>query len=72
MAALSDVPVIRKENLLVRAATAFWNGLVALGESAARTKELEFFANLTDEELEKRGLTRDQIVRHVYRDRISL
>jgi len=69
MASISDVP--HQSNLIVRAATAFWNGLLKLGEAGARTKEIEYFKSMSDEELAKRGLKRDEIVLHVFRDRIA-
>ncbi|WP_147124589.1 DUF1127 domain-containing protein [Shimia ponticola] len=69
MASISDVP--HQGNLIVRAATAFWNGLVKLGEAGARTKELERLAMMSDEDLAKRGLRREDIVLYVYRDRMA-
>ena len=69
MASITDVP--HRDNLIVRAATAFWDGLIKLGEAGARTKEIDFYKSMSDEELAKRGLRRSDIVLHVFRDRIA-
>lgn len=69
MALISDVP--HQSNLIVRAATAFWTGLVRLGEAGARTKEIEYYKSMSDQELAERGLQRSDIVMHVFRDRVA-
>ncbi|MEL6608638.1 MAG: DUF1127 domain-containing protein [Pseudomonadota bacterium] len=72
MALMSDFePATGNGNIFSRWANAFWNGLVALGEAGARTEEIKYWQSLSDEQLAERGLTRDQIVRHVFRDRIA-
>lgn len=39
-------------------------------ECLARRDEIEYLNNLSDAELANRGLTRDQIVQHVFRDKL--
>ncbi len=41
-------------------------GLCAMGEARSRSRQLNFYASLSDEELKERGLTRDGIVQHVF------
>ncbi|OSP55046.1 hypothetical protein [Pseudoruegeria sp. SK021] len=45
-----------------------WNLLITMSESNYRVKEVSRLSGMTDEELAKRGLTREGIVRHVFRD----
>lgn len=40
-------------------------------DSLARRDEYEYLAGLSDAELARRGLSRDQIARHVFRDRLA-
>lgn len=47
-------------------------GINAYLELRARTQEIEALNALSDEELAKRGLTRDRIVHHVFRDKFVL
>ncbi|WP_116082733.1 DUF1127 domain-containing protein [Tropicimonas sp. IMCC34011] len=49
---------------------AFGRFLVSIGESNARLRRVQELQNLTDAQLAKRGLTRDDIVRYVFRDRL--
>lgn len=71
MASITNVPSAQSENIFARALKAIWNGLVSLSEANARSKELDFYNSLTDEQLAERGLKREQIVRYVFRDRLS-
>lgn len=45
-------------------------GFNAYLETRARSAELDRFFNMSDEELAARGLTRDGIVQHVFRDKL--
>lgn len=38
-------------------------------EAHARTGEIDALRDMSDAELARRGIARDQIIRHVYRDR---
>jgi len=71
MAALSDIPAGNNGNLIQRIALKIWDSLIAVGEASARTKEIEYYASLSDEQLAARGIKREQIVLHVYRDRMA-
>jgi len=42
--------------------------LEKIANSNGRVRQVEFLNSLTDEQLKARGLTRDQIVHHVFRD----
>lgn len=73
MATISDIPAGRSVlSTFAALGVAITDGLVAIGRANARCDELERFVNMSDQELAKHGLTRDTIVRHVYRDRIGL
>lgn len=49
---------------------AFYNGMTALAEARSRSKQIEFLQSLSDEDLKKRGISRDQIVYHVFSDSV--
>ena len=53
---------------LGRAFQSFFLALSVASTSDARLREMERLQALSDEELAKRGLTRDRIVNHVFRD----
>jgi len=46
-------------------------GFNAYLEARSRTVEIEFYNSLSDAELEERGISRDRIVHHVFRDRLG-
>ena len=71
MAFLTDTPRAKGFTAALQSAgTSVWNWLVKVGERRARTAELSYYMSMTDEELAKRGLRREDVVRHVFRDRI--
>ena len=41
---------------------------VALTENNARARKLAYLTNLTDEQLAQKGIKRDEIAQHVFRD----
>ena len=45
-----------------------FNFLVSISTAQSRVRQIEFLCALTDEELAERGLSRQDIVRYVYRD----
>lgn len=47
----------------------FSGWLEAFMEAHARTNEINALQDMSDAELARRGIQRDQIIRHVYRDR---
>lgn len=55
-------------NLLAKPFTALGKGLVAIAETNTRYQTLNKLMALSDAELAKRGLNRDQLVHHVYSD----
>ncbi|QBX99770.1 DUF1127 domain-containing protein [Rhodophyticola sp. CCM32] len=53
-------------DLLTKPFVAFGNFMVNIMENNSRYREVEFLQALSDEDLAKRGLKRDDIVRHVF------
>lgn len=47
---------------------AFWNALMAVAEHNPKMKQIEALQALSDEELQARGLRREDIARHVFGD----
>ncbi|MCW8842627.1 MAG: hypothetical protein OQK00_04345 [Rhodobacteraceae bacterium] len=47
---------------------ALGNALVRLGEANSRTKQVAYLQSLSDEDLAKRGITRDEIAHYVFKD----
>ncbi|EAQ47001.1 MAG: hypothetical protein BM560_12245 [Roseobacter sp. MedPE-SWde] len=54
--------------LLAKPFTALGKGLVALGEANSRYQKLNALMELSDAELAKRNLKRDELVHHVFSD----
>jgi hypothetical protein len=46
--------------------SSIYSALVRLAEARSRTDRIQFLQSLSDDELRKRGLTRDRIVQHVF------
>ena len=69
MATIVDVP---QGNLIAAGLNRVFNGilnfLVSISMAQSRVRQIEFLCALTDEELAERGLSRQDIVRYVYRD----
>ncbi|MBE1283290.1 MAG: hypothetical protein GJ676_08245 [Rhodobacteraceae bacterium] len=58
--------------LIASIGSSIYAALISLGEARSRVRQIEFLQSLSDEELEKRGLKRDQIVHRVFADSIWL
>ena len=56
-------------SLLARIGAGIRDGIMALAESSARTRQIEALQRKSDAELAAMGLQRHDIVRHVFRDR---
>ena len=69
MAIIVDVP---HGNSIAAGLNRVFNGilnfLVSISTAQSRVRQIEFLCALTDEELAERGLSRQDIVRYVYRD----
>jgi uncharacterized protein YjiS (DUF1127 family) len=69
MATIVDVP---QGNRITAGLNRVFNGilnfLVSISTAQSRVRQIEFLCALTDEELAERGLSRQDIVRYVYRD----
>ena len=48
--------------------TAIGKAMVAVAEASSRQDQVAYLESLSDEELADKGLTRDRIVMHVFRD----
>lgn len=61
---------------LVGVLKSVWSGFArtmdAMTEANSRGRKIEELMNLTDTELAKKGLRRDDIVRHVFADRMGM
>lgn len=69
MATIVDVPQGNRIAAgLNRVFTGIFNFLVSISTAQSRVRQIEFLCALTDEELAERGLSRQDIVRYVYRD----
>ncbi|MGB0662088.1 MAG: DUF1127 domain-containing protein [Mangrovicoccus sp.] len=51
-----------------KAFSAFFEGMISVMENHPRMKKIERLQALSDEQLAEIGLTRETIVRHVFRD----
>lgn len=47
---------------------AIWNALVAAGENSKRMQRIQRLQSLSDEQLSKLGMKREEIVQHVFKD----
>jgi len=55
---------------IARGANAILNGLIAIGETSGRMRELNALQGKSDAQLAAMGLKREDIVRHVFRDHL--
>jgi uncharacterized protein YjiS (DUF1127 family) len=53
---------------LSRLGAKLWNVMEALATANSRARQVEALSAMSDEELAKRGLRREDIVQHVFRD----
>ena len=73
MAAISDFfHAPRADSAVRRFFTGLGNGMAAYIERNARTDEILRYQNMSDADLAARGIAREDIVRHVYRDRFFM
>lgn len=56
----------------VRMLSGIAQGFLSIAESNARVREVEHLNRLSDAELAHRGLRREDIVRHVFRDVLAV
>ena len=69
MATIVDVPQGNRIAAgLNRVLSGFLNFLVSISTAQSQVRQIEFLCAMTDQELAQRGLARQDIVRHVYRD----
>lgn len=47
-----------------------WTGVVYLGENSSRGRALKKLNAISDAELEARGVTRQQVIRRIFADRL--
>ena len=68
----SALPAAAPWRWTLSALRALGNGLERLAEAHSRRDQIERLSALSDAQLQALGLRRDQIVAHVFRDRIGL
>lgn len=69
--AVLDHIVPNTPGFLSRIGNAIIQATMSFAEARSRSAEVEYYQAMSDEELQARGLRRDDIVRHVFRDQIS-
>lgn len=57
-------------NSLYRLRSAIWAMLITHVERCSRRDQIDWLNALSDDELAERGIERDQIIAHVFRDRL--
>lgn len=58
-------------SILSRVGSAIWDWTIRFSEAHSRSAEVEHYNAMSDEELQGLGLSREDIVRHVFRDQMS-
>ena len=58
--------------LIVSIVSSIYSTLIRVAEAQSRIRQIEFLQSLSDEELQKRGLRREQIVHQVFANSIWL
>lgn len=59
---------ISAPGLISRGLRGIWNGLIFLGENSARARVVQQISDMSDAELESRGLTRADLVKRTLTD----
>ncbi|MEN9061681.1 DUF1127 domain-containing protein [Ponticoccus litoralis] len=57
-----------RTNVFARIGNRIMNALVMVAEANGRVKQIEHLQSMSDAELARRGIKRDEIVYHVFRD----
>lgn len=57
-----------RRNILFRLLTKLWNGLIIMGEASAKARMVHALNELSDEELARRGLDRQDLVKRIFTD----
>ncbi|MEX0350586.1 MAG: hypothetical protein AB3N15_14290 [Paracoccaceae bacterium] len=63
---LQERPGFSVSELLGRIGSSIYAVLVNLAEARSHAKEIQFLQSLSDNELKRRGLSRDRIVHHIF------
>ncbi|NOC83582.1 DUF1127 domain-containing protein [Ruegeria sp. HKCCD6228] len=58
--------------LIASIGSSIYGALISVAEAQSRVRQVEFLQSLSDEELKKRGLSRERIVHRVFSDSIWL
>lgn len=66
--AMTNTAYAPRTNIFARIGSRIMNGLVAMAEANGRVKQVERLQAMSDAELARRGIKRDEIVYHVFRD----
>ena len=68
MADLTTNPTLNVFAPIKRALSAMFDGLISISENTARARQMEALMALSDAQLAERGIKRQDIARHVFRD----
>ncbi|MEQ9449562.1 MAG: hypothetical protein RLN70_11770 [Rhodospirillaceae bacterium] len=66
--AMTNTAYAPRTNVFGQIGHRIMNALVAMAEANGRVKQIERLQSLSDAELASRGIKRDEIVHHVFRD----
>jgi len=62
----------KRENILMAGLRAIGTALVNVAETNSRVHKIQALQNLSNDQLTERGIRREDIVRHVFRDQMYL
>lgn len=68
MAVTEHIHAPSGKSLLAKIGKGFMAWMIKFAEARGRTAEIQYYNNLSDEQLAKIGLRREDIARHVFRD----
>lgn len=63
---LQERPGFSVSAMLSRVGSSIYAVLINMAEARSHAKQIQFLQSLSDEELKRRGLSRDSIVHHVF------
>lgn len=66
--AMTNTAYAPRTNVFAQIGSRIMNGLVAMAEANGRVKQIDRLQSMSDAELAGRGIKREEIVHHVFRD----
>ena len=70
--AIQSKPGLSIGQVLRSIGSAVYSGMQKVAEANSRSHKIEFLQSLSDAELKRRGIAREDIVRHVFADRMGI